>query len=125
MVYDFIYVRIRMELEGLPIHNPIDPLKYSLFLKRRFLPLFLAMFLGAFNDNLLRSGLVVMIAYSSHTGIELPARPEILVTSCSALLMIPFILSSSIAGSLADKYEKTKLVAYAKAAEIVIMAMVF
>ena len=37
-------------------------LKYGLFLQRRFLPMFLAQFLGSFNDNLLRNGLVVMIA---------------------------------------------------------------
>jgi len=108
-------------MEGLPLHNR----KFSLFLKRRFLPLFLATFLGGFNDNLLRSGLVIMIAYSSHTGIALPAKPEILVTLCSALLMIPFILFSSIAGSLADKYEKSRLVKFAKAAEIFIMIAVF
>src|ERR1700760_2918942 len=118
MVYDFIYVRIRMELEGLPIHNPIDPLKYSLFLKRRFVPIFLATFLGAFNDNLIRSGLIVLIAYSAKHGIALSTEPEILVTICSALLVIPLILFSSIAGSLADKYEKSLLVRCTKIAEL-------
>lgn len=110
-----------MELQGLEL----EKLKYSLFLKRRFLPIFLATFLGGFNDNLLRSGLVVLIAYSVSKGIALPTEPEILVTICSALLVIPLLLFSSIAGPLADKYEKSKLVVFTKLAEVVIMAWVY
>lgn len=106
-----------MELSALPLEN----LKYSLFLKRRFLPIFLATFLGAFNDNMLRSGLVVLIAYSATKGIELPTRPEILVTICSALLVVPMLLFSSLAGSLADKCEKSRLVIFTKFAEVAIM----
>lgn len=110
-----------MEIEGLPI----EPLKFRLFFQRRFLPVFLATFLGALNDNLIRSGLVVLIAYSERRGIGLPMQPEILVTLCSALLMIPLILFSSLAGSLADKFEKSSLVVYAKVAEVAIMAVAF
>jgi acyl-[acyl-carrier-protein]-phospholipid O-acyltransferase/long-chain-fatty-acid--[acyl-carrier-protein] ligase len=100
-------------------------LKYGLFLKRRFLPVFLATFLGGFNDNVLRSGLTVLLAYAATKHIELPTRPEILVTVASALLMIPLILFSSIAGPLADKYEKSRLVVYTKIAELGIMATAF
>ena len=110
-----------MELEGLHL----EKLKYSLFLKRRFFAIFLATSLGAFNDNLLRSGLVVMIAYASIKGITLPARPEILVTICSALLVIPMLLFSFIAGQVADKLEKSRLVVFTKIAEVGIMACVY
>lgn len=106
-----------MEVEGYKIEN----LKYSLFLKRRFLPIFLTIFLGSFNDNLLRSGLVVLIAYAAHKGIVLPASPEIMVTICSALLVIPLLLFSCTAGLLADKYEKSRLAVYTKIAEVGIM----
>lgn len=106
-----------MELEKLDLVH----LKYSLFGKRRFLPMFLATFLGAFNDNMLRSGLVVLIAYSQIKGIELLVKPEILVTICAALLVIPSLLFSGIAGAMADKYEKSQLVRYAKIAEVAIM----
>ena len=105
-------------------HVEVEYKKYGLFVRRRFLPIFLATFLGAFNDNLLRSGLVVLIAYSAVKGIDLPVRPEILVTICSALLVIPILLFSSIAGPLADKYEKSQLVVYTKIAEMVIMLCV-
>lgn len=110
-----------MELERLDIVN----LKYSLFGRRRFLPIFLAAFLGVFNDNLLRSGLVVMIAYAGMKGIALPARPEILVTICSGLLILPLVIFSPIAGTLADKFEKSRLVVLAKLAEVGIMACAF
>ncbi len=110
-----------MELDGLHL----EKLKYSLFLKRRFVAIFLATFLGAFNDNLLRSGLVVLIAYSASKGITLPTQPEILVTICSALLILPLLLFSSIAGPIADKYEKSRLVMLTKLAEIVIMMVVY
>lgn len=97
--------------------------QYLLLTRRRFLPIFLTQFLGAFNDNLLRSGLVVLIAYSAQRGIELPLKPEVMVTICSALLVVPFLLFSAIAGPLADKYEKSRLVQITKAAEVGIMAV--
>ena len=99
----------------------LEKLKYSLFLKRRFAPMFWATFLGAFNDNMLRSGLVVLIAYSAGKGINLPARPEILVTICSALLVMPMIIFAPLAGALADKFEKSFLVVCTKIAELLIM----
>lgn len=100
--------------------------KYGLFLKKRFLPIFLAQFLGAMNDNLLRSGLVVLIAYAGKWGITLPIdNAEVLVTLCSALLVMPFILFSYLAGQLADKCEKAHLVTLTKVAEVLIMLGAF
>lgn len=98
--------------------------KYGLFFKRRFLPIFLAQFLGALNDNLLRSGLVVMIAYAGKRGITLPMeKEEVLVTICSALLVVPFILFSYLSGQIADKTEKARLVTITKIAEVGIMVV--
>lgn len=106
-----------MELEKLHLKNQ----KYSLFACRRFLPMFLATFLGTFNDNVLRSGLVVLIAYSAKHGIKLFADAEILVTLCSGLLVLPMVLFSSIAGQLADKLDKAMLLRFTKMAEVAIM----
>lgn len=108
-----------MELESLHLEKA---LKYKLFLKRRFLPMFLAIFLGIFNDNLIRSGLVVLITYASKHHIELSMQPEILVTVCYALLVLPMVLFSSLAGEIADKYEKSRLVVLTKIVEIFIVA---
>lgn len=106
-----------MELDGLHLKN----LKYKLFASKRFLPMFLAIFLGTFNDNIIRAGLVVMIAYAAKHDISLSTQPEILVTICSGLLVLPMVLFSSFAGQLADKYEKSRLVVFTKIAEIFIM----
>lgn len=95
--------------------------KFGLFATRRFLPIFLCQFLGAFNDNLLRSGLVVLIAYSAEQGLSLPLDAKLLVTICSALLVLPFIFFSGIAGPLADKYDKSMLVRIIKGVEVAIM----
>ncbi len=104
----------------------ITHLKYRLFLKRRFLPIFIAQFFGSFNDNMLRNGLVVLIAYASNHGIDLPVeKPAVLVTMCAALLVMPFIIFSSVAGQLADKIEKARLVTYTKIAEILIMSVAY
>ena len=107
-----------MELDGLHL---TDTLKYKLFIRRRFLPMFLSIFLGVFNDNLIRSGLVVMITYAAQHNISLSMQPEILVTICYGLLVLPMVLFSSIAGELADKYEKSRLVVYTKIAEVFIV----
>lgn len=107
-----------MELDVIHFKN----LKYKLFASRRFLPMFLATFLGTFNDNLIRAGLVVLIAYSAQHEITLSIKPDILVTICSALLVLPMVLFSSIAGQLADKCEKSRLVVITKIAELVIMS---
>ena len=40
------------------IHNQFDLLK-----TRRFLPLFITQFLGAFNDNVYKNALVILITY--------------------------------------------------------------
>jgi acyl-[acyl-carrier-protein]-phospholipid O-acyltransferase/long-chain-fatty-acid--[acyl-carrier-protein] ligase len=106
-----------MELESLALKN----LKYKLFTSRRFLPMFLSIFLGTFNDNLIRSGLIVLITYAAKHDISLSIQPEILVTICYGLLVLPMVLFSSIAGELADKYEKSRLVVFTKIAEIFIV----
>ena len=37
--------------------------QFSLLLTRRFMPLFLTQFLGAFNDNFFKSALMMLITY--------------------------------------------------------------
>ncbi len=84
-----------------------------------FRALFTVQFFGAFNDSLFRSLLVTMIAFSS---IELSVlQPAVAVTLAPALFTLPFVLFSVLAGEIADKYDKARLVQIYKAAELVIM----
>ena len=50
----------------------------SLLKTKRFLPLFLTQFFGAFNDNLFKNGLVILITYT--LADEFKYNPEIIIT---------------------------------------------
>lgn len=95
--------------------------QFSLLKINRFLPLFLAQFFGAFNDNLFKNALVVLITYrlSDHLSIN----PEILITLVFGIFILPYFLFSATAGQLADKYEKTFLIRITKFAEICLMLL--
>ena len=62
----------------------------SLLTSRRFAPLFATQFLGAFNDNLLKSALAVLVTYrlAPDAGYE----PASLVMVAGALFIAPFFL---------------------------------
>ncbi len=90
---------------------------------KRFLPLFLTQFLGSFNDNMFRSALAVLITYQ-FTGSSIPwLTAGVMVALCSTLLVIPFPILSPIAGQLADKYNKARLITWIKISEVIIMAI--
>lgn len=95
--------------------------QFLLLTKKRFLPLFLTQFLGALNDNLFKNALVVLITFVMVN--ELPVDHKILVTLASCLLIAPMFIFSALAGTLADKFEKAKLIRIIKMAEIVLMVM--
>jgi 1-acyl-sn-glycerol-3-phosphate acyltransferase len=98
-----------------------------LFVDRRFWPLFWVQFLTAFNDNVLKWGMVLLVTY----GAELYQEPVdlwgidrgALNAIGGLLLMIPFMLFSATAGQLADKLPKHRIMRGVKAAEIGIMSI--
>lgn len=95
--------------------------EFHLLRARRFLPLFLTQFLGAFNDNLFKNALVILITY--RLAAMSPVKPEIMVTFAAGFFILPFFLFSATAGELADKLEKSRLIARIKLAEILIMTL--
>jgi acyl-[acyl-carrier-protein]-phospholipid O-acyltransferase/long-chain-fatty-acid--[acyl-carrier-protein] ligase len=94
--------------------------QFSLFRSRKFLPLFLTMFLGAFNDNFFKSAMVILITYRLADASGFDAR--ILVTAAAGIFILPFVMFSAIAGQLADKYERSMLVRRVKLLEIAVMS---
>src|SRR5690349_17001250 len=82
--------------------------QFSLLKTQRFLPLFITQFLGAFNDNIFKNALVILITYRI-AGLS-GGNVQMLVTSAAGIFILPFFLFSAIAGELADKYEKSKLI---------------
>ncbi|MFK5984785.1 MAG: MFS transporter [Pseudomonadota bacterium] len=82
---------------------------------------FFLQFLGAFNDNVFKNALVILIAF--HSIVILGMESQVLVTFSFALFILPFFLFSALAGQIADKYSKTTLIGYIKFCEIIIMIL--
>lgn len=95
--------------------------QFSLLRQRRFAPFFLTQFLGAFNDNVFRNGLVILITFQGVLIGGMDAR--VLANVAGALFILPFFLFSATAGQLADKYEKSFLIRRIKLLEIVLMVL--
>lgn len=86
--------------------------------ERRFLPLFLTQFFGAFNDNAFKLAMLTMISYHlSHT----QAQSEYYQALAGALFILPFFLFSATSGQLADKYDKALIARLIKVFEVLLM----
>ena len=97
------------------------PSQFDLLTKRRFLPLFLTQFLGAFNDNLFKNAFQVMIGYY---GLKLAGwDKDVIIPALGGVFILPFFLFSTLAGQLAEKFDKATLARYVKTLEIVIMLL--
>src|SRR3954470_14444324 len=86
--------------------------------KRRFLPLFVTQFLSAFNDNLFRTAMVLLVIYGIY-GDE--TQEATFSAVAGALFIAPFFLLSALSGQLADAMDKARIVRWVKTAEIFIM----
>ncbi|WP_294337629.1 MFS transporter [uncultured Sphingomonas sp.] len=90
----------------------------GLLKERRFLPLFVTQFLGAFNDNLFKTAMVLFATYQIFNDAEMEAHFNALATG---LAILPFFLLSALSGQLADTYDKSRIIRLVKTAEIFIM----
>ncbi|MBL6664555.1 MAG: MFS transporter [Rickettsiales bacterium] len=95
----------------------------NLLKTKRFLPLFITQFFGAFNDNVFKNAFVIWCTYDVSLQLDLDAK--LIVTIASALFILPFFIFSFLAGQLADKYEKSFLVKIIKTVEVMLMCFVF
>jgi len=95
--------------------------QFRLLGERRFGPFFATQFLGAFNDNVLKNALVILIAFQA-AGLA-GLAPEVMVNIAGGVFILPFFLFSATAGQLADKYDKARIMRLVKLAEIGIMAL--
>jgi acyl-[acyl-carrier-protein]-phospholipid O-acyltransferase/long-chain-fatty-acid--[acyl-carrier-protein] ligase len=88
---------------------------------RRFVPLFATQFLGAFNDNLLKSAFAIIVTFRLAERAGLDAAS--LVMMAGGLFIAPFFLFSGASGTLADRIDKAAIARWVKSAEIAIMAL--
>ena len=92
----------------------------ALLRTRRFGPLFRTQLLGAFADNLLKSALVAALAFGGlSTQLPVPA----LINAATALLVLPFFLFGALAGQLADRFDKARLVRLLKVVEVLVLGV--
>ncbi|MDV6318074.1 MFS transporter [Chromohalobacter sp. HP20-39] len=92
-----------------------------LLTQRRFAPFFWTQALGAFNDNVFKNVLLLLLTfvavprYGWDTGL--------LNNLAAALFILPFLLFSAWGGLLADRLDKRRLVRHLKVLELVTMSM--
>ncbi|MBI2397223.1 MAG: MFS transporter [Xanthomonadales bacterium] len=95
--------------------------QFALLKERRFLPFFLTQALGAFNDNVFKNALIILITFLT---VGLSEAEEHQYTNLAAgLFILPFFLFSATSGQLADKYDKARLAQAVKLLEIAIMVV--
>ena len=92
----------------------------GLLKQRRFLPLFTTQFLGAFNDNLFKTSMVLFATYRIFNDARVESNFNALATG---LAILPFFLFSALAGQLADTHDKARIIRIVKTVEIAIMAL--
>src|SRR5262245_4422153 len=85
---------------------------------RCFLPLFVTQSLGAFNDNLFKTAMVMLVTYHLYQD---PAHEASFNAIAGGLFILPFFLFSALAGQLADAHDKARIIRIIKTAEIFIM----
>lgn len=95
--------------------------QFSLLKNPRFVPLLLVQFLGAFNDNVFKNALIILITYRFITQSLL--LQQLSVTLAAGLFILPFFIFSALAGQLADKLSKRYLTIIIKGFECIFMVL--
>lgn len=75
--------------------------------------------LGAYNDNIYKQAVLILIAYQPlRFAID---QPGVMVNLAAGLFILPFMLFAAMAGQIADGMDKTRLIRRVKFAEILLM----
>ncbi len=97
----------------------IDTRAAPLLRARRFAPLFWVQALGAFNDQVFKTGFLVLLTY--RLAAEMGLNASLHNTLAGALFIIPFALVAPTAGMVADGVDKARMMRIIKALEIGLM----
>jgi 1-acyl-sn-glycerol-3-phosphate acyltransferase len=103
------------------ISDMSKPSQFTLLKQRRFAPFFWTQFLGAFNDNLFKTALIVILTFDAASWTTL--SPSMVTNLIPGLFILPYVLFSATAGQIAEKFEKAGLTRFIKWLEIGIMAL--
>ena len=88
------------------------------------MPLFVTQFLGAFNDNVFKQALGMLFAFGGLLAAgAAEEEKDLYVHLAAGLFVLPFVLFSATAGTLADTFEKSRLIRLVKLGEIGVVAL--
>ncbi len=93
--------------------------QFRLLGAKRFGPFFVTQTLGAFNDNVFKNALIILVTFGI-AGLS-PDDINVYVNLAGGLFILPFFLFSATAGQIAEKYEKAALIRAIKVLEVIIM----
>lgn len=97
------------------------PSAVRLLATRRFLPFFVTLLTGAYNDNVFRYALVALITFRL---VELGGFGSgELVAASAGVFLLPFLLFSAVGGMLADRMPRHLLIRRLKITETVLMLL--
>lgn len=88
---------------------------------KSFWALFWTQFLGAFNDNFFRTAFVTLITF--HLVSYSETSQSLFVSAAFGLFMLPAFLFSPLAGQLSDRYDKSRIIRWVKASEVLIISV--
>ncbi len=88
----------------------------ELFQDRTFRPLFVTQWIGAFNDNVLKSAFTLLVAYEGLSFAGLSSDTALLIGAM--VYVAPFMIASGLAGELSDRFEKAAIIRRTRLAEI-------
>ena len=100
--------------------SPEPASQFALLATGRLGPLFVTQFLGAFNDNLFKQAFIVLLTFGALIG---SGTSGVYVNLAAGLFILPFFLFSAIAGTLADRYDKSSLIRAVKLGEVAVAAL--
>jgi len=95
--------------------------KIPLFFQRRFLPMWTALSLGAFTDNMLKQALSIALVYGVITAPLISNDDALPIVG--SLFPIAMLLFSTLSGQIADKYETSLMFRRTKLAEFILMIL--
>lgn len=94
--------------------------QFFLFTQQRFVPFFITQFLGALNDNLFKNSLMILLIFNTP---NININQDTLINLCAVLFILPFFIFSALAGQLADKFEKSKIIRIIKIADLFLVVL--
>jgi len=90
--------------------------QFGLLQQRRFAPFFVTQALTAFNDNVFKNALALLVAFGAmHLA---PEKVDFYQNIAAVVFILPFFLFSATAGQIAEKYEKSGLIRKVKLLEL-------